>query len=131
MSKPWAAWSLAGLLTASTVQHFRNPKFFYRVVPRSISTDTNGKFAVLSRADWVSLSGVIEGAAAVGLLIPATRKIAATGSTAMFAVFTAGHISHLKRAFGPEGNDQEKLASALRLPLQIPLLWLAWRARSE
>lgn len=131
MSKPWAAWSVAALLTASTVQHFRNPKFFYRVVPRSISTDTNGDFAMLSRGDWVALSGVIEAAAAAGLLIPATRKVAATGTAAMFAVFTAGHLSHLKHAMGPRGNESEKRAAALRLPLQIPLLWLAWRARSQ
>lgn len=129
MSRPWAAWSLAALLTASSVQHFRNPKFFYRVVPRSISTDTNGDFAVLSRRDWVALSGVIEAVAAAGLLIPATRKAAATGTAAMFAAFTAGHVSHLKQAFGPEGNDAEKLAGVVRLPLQIPLVWLAWRAR--
>lgn len=129
MKLPWAALSLAGLLSASAVKHFKDPKFFYPVVPRSISTDTQGDFALLSRADWVALSGAIEAVAAVVLLLPPTRKFAAKGTAAMFVAFTAGHISQLKYAFGPQGSEQEKVFGIVRLPLQVPLIWLAWRAR--
>lgn len=131
MSKPWAAWSLAALLTTSAVKHFRDPKFYFPVVPKSICTDTNGDFAILSRRDWVALSGAIEVAAAAGLLIPATRKAAATGTAAMFVAFTAGHISQLQQAFGEAGSQAEKTFGVVRLPLQVPLVWLAWRARGQ
>ena len=128
MKPQWAALALAGLLGFSAAKHFQNPKFFYPVVPRSISTDTKGDFAVLSRGDWVALSGAIEAVAAVGLLLPPTRKFAAKGTAVMFVAFTTGQLSQLKHAFGPKGSQQERTFGLVRLPLQVPLVWLAWRA---
>ncbi|MCQ1948387.1 MULTISPECIES: hypothetical protein [Arthrobacter] len=124
-----SAAAMAALLTTSAVNHFRNPRFYNAVVPRSISTDTEGKFGLLTRRQWTHVSGVIEFAAAAGLLLPGTRRLAATGTAAMYVAFIAGHISALQRAFGPRGGDKEKLIHSIRLPLQLPLILWAWNLR--
>ncbi|MDK1360500.1 hypothetical protein QNO00_09500 [Arthrobacter sp. zg-Y1219] len=124
-----SAAAMASLLTASAVNHFRNPGFYNAVVPRSISTDTGGQLGVLTRRQWTHLSGVLEFAAAAGLLLPATRRSAATGTTLMYVAFIAGHLSALQRAFGPRGSDQQKVIHLARLPLQLPLIRWAWSLR--
>lgn len=120
---------MAALLTASAVNHFRNPRFYNAVVPRSISTDTDGRLGVMTRRQWTHASGALEIAAAAGLLLPATRRAAATGTTLMYIAFIAGHLSALQRAFGPRGSDKEKAIHLARLPLQLPLIRWAWSLR--
>ncbi|MCC3274174.1 hypothetical protein MUK71_00695 [Arthrobacter zhangbolii] len=127
--KSLSAVAMAALLTTSAVNHFRNPRFYNAVVPRSISTDTDGKYGVMTRRQWTHVSGVLEFAAAAALLLPATRRTAATGTAAMYVAFIAGHISALQRSFGPRGGDREKLIHSLRLPLQLPLILWAWSLR--
>ncbi|GAA3291968.1 hypothetical protein ACFFON_00520 [Arthrobacter citreus] len=124
-----SAAAMASLLTVSAVNHFRNPKFYNAVVPRSISTDTGGALGVMTRRQWTHLSGGLEFAAAAGLLLPATRRAAATATTAMYVAFIAGHLSALQRAFGPRGSDQQKAIHLARLPLQLPLIRWAWSLR--
>ncbi|ALE93554.1 hypothetical protein AOC05_16535 [Arthrobacter alpinus] len=120
---------LAVLMGASAVNHVRNPRFYYAVVPPSLCTDKGGGFGVMTRRQWVLASAVPEVLGAVGLLVPATRKAAATATALMFAGFTAGHVSALRRAFGPNGTPQARRVHVLRLPLQLPLVAWAWSAR--
>lgn len=117
--------ALAGLLTASAVNHFTTPYFYYSVVPPSITTANGAR----TRKNWVHASGIIEFAGAAGLLLPQTRRTAAICTTVMFAGFTAGHVSALQRAFGPKGSRKAKLIHSLRLPLQAPLIAWAWNVR--
>ena len=77
-----SAAALSGLLLASAAKHFRDPGFFAPVVPDFLCRDDsgsrrNGPLAVLSREEWVAASGLLEAGAAVGLLIPPTRRAAA------------------------------------------------------
>ena len=124
-----SAVAMAALLSTSAVNHFRNPRFYNAVVPRIISTDTSGRYGVMTRRQWTHFSGVLEFAAAAALLLPATRRAAATGTAAMYAAFIAGHLSALQRAFSPRGSEKEKLIHSLRLPLQVPLILWAWNLR--
>ncbi|MCC3281643.1 DoxX family protein [Arthrobacter caoxuetaonis] len=124
-----SAAALAALLSVSAVNHFRSPGFYAQVVPRSLCRDKQGRFGVLTRSQWISTSGAAEIAAAAGLLIPATRRAAATGTALMFAAFIAGHVSALERAFGERGSDRERVIHSLRLPLQLPLIRWAWSLR--
>lgn len=124
-----SAAGMAALLAASAVNHFRNPGFYNAVVPRSISTDTGGALGVLTRRQWTQLSGGLEVAAAAGLLLPATRRAAATATALMYVAFIAGHLSALQRAFGPRGSDRQKAIHLARLPLQLPLIRWAWSLR--
>lgn len=129
-----SAAALSALLLTSAMKHFRDPAFFHQVVPDFLCRDDsgerpNGPCAVMTRDEWVALSGLLEAGAAVGLLIPATRKAAAQGVTAMFAAFLAGHADALRRAYGPAGTPVQRKVHTARLPLQVPLILWAWSLR--
>lgn len=140
-----SATALSALLLASAMKHFRSPSFFFPMVPDYLcrdddagaaaarpatdSAERNGPLAIMSREEWVAATGLLEAAAAVGLLIPASRKTAAAGTAAMFTTFLAGHIDALRRAYGPGGTPAERRNHTLRLPLQLPLVVWAWSLR--
>ncbi len=138
---------MSALLLVSARKHFQQPKFFAPVVPDYLCRDDyaggdaalevgqgkanaaaprNGAFAVMSREEWIAVSGLLEAAAAVGLLIPPTRKAAARGITLMFTAFVAGHVDALRRAYSPAGTTSARRIHTLRLPLQVPLILWAW-----
>ncbi|NWL33136.1 DoxX family protein [Paenarthrobacter nitroguajacolicus] len=130
-----SALALSALLLASAAKHFRTPRFYYPVVPDYLCRNDepgsrpDGPLAVMSREEWVASSGLLEVTAAVGLLLPATRKVAANATTAMFTAFLAGHIDALRRAYGPNGTAAERRIHTVRLPLQIPLILWSWSLR--
>jgi uncharacterized membrane protein len=126
-----SAAAMSALLLTSAAKHFREPEFFHPVVPDILCRDDsgeqpNGPLAVLSREEWVAASGLLEAAAAVGLLIPATRRTAAGCVTALFTAFLSGHVGALRQAYGPEGTPRRRRVHTLRLPLQAPLIAWAW-----
>lgn len=129
-----SAAALAALLLASAGKHFRDPGFFGQVVPDILCRDDsgerpNGPLAVLSREEWVAVSGLLEAGAAVGLLIPATRRATAGCVTGMFTLFLAGHADALRKAYGSAGTPGQRKADTLRLPLQAALILWAWSLR--
>ncbi len=77
----------------------------------------------------MAVSGLLEVAAAVGLLVPVTRRAAAGCVTAMFTLFLAGHLDALRKAYGPDGTPAQRRIHTLRLPLQAPLIAWAWSLR--
>jgi uncharacterized membrane protein len=145
---------MSALLLTSAMKHFREPRFFAQVVPDylcredpetgcqapeagpdstgagNIAHDGGRPLAVMSREEWIAVSGLLEAGAAVGLLIPATRRAAATAVTAMFTVFLAGHVDALRRAYGPAGSPGQRKAHTVRFPLQVPLILWAWSLRA-
>lgn len=130
-----SAAALSTLLLASAGKHFRDPGFFDQVVPDILCRDDsgerrNGVLAVLSREEWVAVSGLLEAGAAVGLLIPATRPAAAGCIAAMFTLFLTGHAEALRKAWGPGGTPLRRAVHTLRLPLQVPLIAWAWSLRT-
>ena len=130
-----SAAAMSALLLASAAKHFDDPGFFAPVVPDFLCRDDTGErpnspLAVLSREEWVALSGLLEAGAAVGLLIPATRRAAAGCVAAMFTAFLAGHADALRKAYGPDGTSGQRRAHTLRLPLQAPLIAWAWSLRN-
>lgn len=130
-----SAIGLSALLLASAMKHFRTPAFYNPVVPDYLcrkdepGSQPNGPLAVMSREEWIASSGLLEATAAVGLLIPATRKVAAGATTAMFTAFLAGHIDALRRAYGPNGTPAQRRVHSLRLPVQLPLIVWSWSLR--
>jgi uncharacterized membrane protein len=129
-----SAAAMGSLLLATAMKHFRDPASFHQLVPDFLCRDDsgrqpNGPFAVMTRDEWVALSGLVEAGAAVGLLIPATRNAAASGVTAMFAVFLAGHADALRRAYGPAGTPDQRKVHTVRLPVHVPLILWAWSLR--
>ncbi|MCB5282046.1 hypothetical protein QK292_05480 [Arthrobacter sp. AL08] len=129
-----SAVAMSVLLLASASKHFDDPDFFAPVVPDALCRDDSGgkpnsPLAVLSREEWVAFSGLLEVAAAVGLLVPVTRRAAAGCVTAMFTLFLAGHLDALRKAYGPGGTPARRRTHTLRLPLQAPLIAWAWSLR--
>lgn len=142
-----SAAAMGALLLASAGKHFRDPGFYRDVVPEYLcrqdpapdapqaaasqnsptqSTAAQHPLAVLSRDEWIAVSGLLELAAAVGILLPPTRKLTATAITAVFTAFLAGHVDALLRASGPQGTPRKRMIHAVRLPLQAPLILWAW-----
>ncbi|WP_432397560.1 DoxX family protein [Pseudarthrobacter sp. L19] len=126
-----SATALSGLLLASAAKHFRDPGFFAPLVPSYLCRDDsgeqrNGPLAVLSRDEWVAATGLLEGAAAAGLLLPRTRRVSAGCVTALFTVFLTAHVDALRTAFGPEGSPRARTIHGIRLPLQAPLIAWSW-----
>lgn len=147
-----SAAAMSSLLLTSAMKHFRDPAFFRQVVPgylcredRTVAEAHDGghspasdispairprPLAVMTREEWIAVSGLLELGAAVGILVPATRRGTATVLTAMFTVFLAGHIDALRGAYGPHGTSVGRTVHSVRLPLQVPLIWWAWSLRS-
>ena len=115
-------WVLTVFFVAAGANHFINPAPYVAMMPAALP------------APWalVYISGVAEILGGLGLILPATRRLAAWGLIALLvAVFPANlnmAINHL-----PLGSKTLP-AWALwgRLPLQLVLIaWVAWYARAE
>lgn len=100
---------VAGLL------HFVKPEVYARIVPPPIPAES----AVL----W---SGVAEVAGGLGLLFPRTRRAAGWG---LIALLLAVWPANIQMALHAERFPNILPALLwLRVALQIPLIWWAWRA---
>jgi uncharacterized membrane protein len=106
-------------MVGAGLNHFLSPAPYLGMMPAEIP------------AHWhlalVDISGVAEIAGGLGLILPQTRRLAAWGLIALYvAVFPANlnmAINHL-----PLGTtDVPTWALWARLPLQILLIWWAYR----
>ncbi len=97
-----SAAAVAALLLVSAGRHINDPEVFVRLVPEVLCRDdsgirANGPLAVLSREEWVAVSGLLQAGAAVGLLIPATRRVTAGCVAGAVALVVAGHLDAVRR----------------------------------
>ncbi len=115
------------MFLTSGVLHFVRPEVYEGIVPRWLP-DPRG---------LVYLSGVAELACAGGLLHPRSRRAAGYASAALLvAVFPANVQMALDARHAAAGGGRltaYQLATYARLPLQVPLIWVAlhaagWRA---
>ena len=73
----------------------------------------------------VLISGVAEIAGGVGVLVPQTRRVAAWGIIVLLVAVMPANVWMVQH---PERYPGIPLwAMWLRLPLQLPLVWWAWR----
>ena len=108
-------WILTLLMVGAGANHFLSPEPYVAMIPRALP------------APWelVYISGVAEILGGLGLILPATRRLAAWGLIALFiAIFPANlnmAINHL-----PLGHYRlPDWALWARLPLQLVLIWWA------
>ena len=114
----WRWIGLAGLLVVSGSAHFLRPKFFDEIVPASLPG---------GQRVWTLGSGGAELATALAVAIPITRR---HGSLLAGLLFMAVWPANFKMAF--DWHDRPLLQRSLawgRLPLQLPLVYWAWRVR--
>jgi uncharacterized membrane protein len=106
---------LALLFVGAGLLHFIHPETFERIVPPALPAP---RLLVL-------LSGAAEVAGGLGLLLPATRRLAGWGLLALLvAVFPAN--VYMVQLAGQLGIPAWVLW--VRLPLQPLLMWAVWRA---
>jgi len=117
MIERWGRWALAGLFVVSGILHLAMPKPYIRIVP-----------PMLPRPDLlVLISGGAEILGGIGLLVPRLKRSAGYGlAVLLIAVFPANiymAVAHVP-SDGILGN---RWLQWLRLPVQVPLIWLALR----
>lgn len=114
------ARALALLLAAAGITHFVAPHFYDAIVPRALPGDARA---------WTIGSGIAELFCAAAVAAPSTRRVGVWASLCLFvAVFPAN--VQMAVDWYDEGTGR-RVASLLRLPLQVPLLVLAWRCRPD
>jgi uncharacterized membrane protein len=109
-----AALALAALLATTTAVHFVAPQTFDDAVPDWLP----GR-----KRDWEIGSGCAELACAVLLAFPRTRRLGGYAAAALFVAVFPGNLAMVPTASTPRA----RVVTLLRLPLQIPLVWWAWR----
>ncbi len=108
--------TLMGILyLAAGLLHFLATPTYTRIMPAYLP----------AHRELVLVSGAAEMLGGLGVLVPATRRPAAWGLVLLLiAVFPANLTMVTDHARFPQ---VPLWAAWLRLPLQLPLLWWAWR----
>ena len=112
MNRP--ALALAALLTTTGTIHLVRPHTFYAALPDWLPG---------SKRAWAIGSGLAELACAGCLWLPRTQRAGGYASTALFVGVFPGNVHMVTTARSPRA----KIITVLRLPLQVPLVWWAWR----
>lgn len=102
---------LAGLLVVTGILHFVAPEPYVRIIPKALPTDW--------ARPLVYASGVAELVGGIGLTPRSTRR--------PFGWFVVAVLVALFPANVQMAVDTPNVATILRLPLQVPLIWVAWR----
>jgi uncharacterized membrane protein len=100
--------------------HFAQPQFFDDIVPEWMPGDPR---------TTTYASGVVEIAAGVMIAVPRTRRAGALLALATFVgVYPANVAGALQGGYpNVAGFGGTAAAAWLRLPLQIPMIWWAWK----
>ncbi len=108
---------LAALFLFTGLSHFRNPEPFLAIMPPLLPFP---KFLV-------ALSGALEMAGGAGLLFPRTRRFAAWGLVALLVAVFPANVYAVFYGMKFNGQDVPRWILWARLPLQLPLIWWAFR----
>ena len=108
---------LAGIFTVSGITHLVKPEVFRPLMPGWVPR----------HHEVIVWSGVVELGCAAGLLHPATRRQAGLASTAVLLGVFPGNIKMAVDASRTRSTKFKAIAFG-RLPLQLPLIRIAWRA---
>jgi uncharacterized membrane protein len=101
------------------------PKFYLAIMPGWLPTWLPGPLAL------VHLTGVLEIAGGIGLLVPPARTAAAVGLILLLVAVLPANVEMLRLAQARGAGPALIWALWLRLPLQPLLMWWVWRvARS-
>jgi uncharacterized membrane protein len=108
---------VVGAFTISGVTHLVRPKVFRSLIPRWLGNPQ----------PWVLGSGVAELVCAGGLV---TKRRWAPPATALaLSIIWIGNIQMaISMQSDPDSEPAAKAAGWLRLPLQVPLIYWAWKS---
>lgn len=111
-----AARALASFVGLAGVMHFVKPGFFDAIVPKALPG---------SARSWTYASGVAELAVAGALARPSTRRLGGLAAAALFVAVLPANV----QAAVDARTTAEKAVTWIRLPLQVPLVRWALKAR--
>lgn len=102
---------------AAGTLHFVFPAYYRVIVPPYLPFP----------AALVAISGALEIAGGVGLLLPRFRRLAGVGLILLLVALLPANVEMLQRHQATGGPWWQELLLWLRLPLQGILAWWAWR----
>ncbi len=108
---------LAALFVGAGAMHFIIPGAYVRIVPPFFPAP----------GVVVAASGVAEILGGIGVLIPVTRRAAAWGLVALLVCVFPANIYVAAAHIPFMGIAGQSWLQWLRLPLQVPLIFWAWR----
>ena len=109
--------ALAGIFATSGVVHLVRPRTFEPLMPGWVP----------AHREVILASGVAELACAAGLLHPRTRSLAGWASVAVLLAVYPGNLKMAADASRSRSTAAKGVAFG-RLPLQLPLIWSAYKA---
>ncbi len=112
--------SLIGLslfFCGAGVLHFVRPEIFLAIVPPWVPGDP---------LTVVHVSGICEALGGLGLLLPATRRLAAWGLVLLLIAIFPANLYHALNNVPVEGKTAPLVYHVIRLPLQAVFVWWAW-----
>ncbi len=116
----FARYFIAGLFLTTGSQHFLKPDFFVKIVPPGLPWPLG----------LVYLTGVLELAGGVGLLIPKFQRVAAYGLVALLIAVLPANIYMATAPVKFGGFLDHPLYHWIRIPFQgVLILWLLWCAK--
>lgn len=120
IERRWPPLALAALFAGSGVLHLVRPDVFLPLIPRSLPAPD----AI------VAVSGMAELACALGLVT--RRPWAPLASVALLIAIFPGNVQFaLDRSADPTADPRLVAAAWARLPLQLPMIVAALRARRD
>lgn len=116
-------WTLGLGMIAIGVLHFATPEPFVSIMPPWVPW----------HLAMVLISGAIEVALGVGLLVPRTRRLAAWGLIALYVAVFPANVHMALEGITPAGSDPiAPWIAWARLPLQAVLIaWAWWYTRPD
>ena len=109
--------ALAILFVAAGTLHFIAPAYYRVIVPPYLP----------SPATLVAVTGALEIAGGVGLLLPRLRRWAGVGLIVLLIALLPANVEMLQRHRATGGPAWQEILLWLRLPFQAILAWWTWR----
>ena len=115
-------WILTVFMVGAGVNHFVNPSPYLAMMPEVLP----------AKAALVAISGVAEIAGGLGLILPATRKLAAWGIIALLVAVFPANINMAVNGLPLGTTAVPSWALWARLPLQLVMIaWAWWFTRDD
>src|SRR5678816_2910870 len=115
-------WALTVFMVGAGANHFINPEMYLAMMPAELP----------AHELLVMISGVAEIAGGLGLILPATRRLAAWGLVALYVAVVPANLNMALNDIPLNGVHLPAWALWGRLPLQVVLIaWAYWLTRRD
>lgn len=114
--KPILRWVLTVFMVAAGLNHFLVPETYIAMMPDALP----------AHRALVYVSGIAEIAGGLGLILPATRRLAAWGLIALLIAVFPANLNMALNELPLGGSAVPAWALWARLPLQLVLIAWAW-----